>query len=261
MNPNEKIIRFATGAQCAQLSGMVAVALAKKFDGALAFSQAQIAITDKDQFAITELAEKFANEIFAISIDPWSEEKAKISHFYKTCFQDKKWKNPNWEQTAIPTGDVNLKRLEFVFSEMTAQEVLDSYAEHFGKGKVWKAWSESLTEVIDPTSVQPRPKGNYAMLHVGGDESDLLGKSYDDGIDENIIFMTPLEGIISTFRYCFETGKMYDVKGLTRFSTLDCYDFAMHMSGSTNGRFNVGSNYRGHRDPRYGLRQIVFQLF
>lgn len=258
MNPNEFAIKMATGPQCATLAQMVALALTKKFEGTLSFSQAQIAITDKDQFAINALAEKFAGEIFTIPVDSWTEEKRKISHFYKTCFSNKKWKNPNWEQTTIPAGDGNLKRLEFIFGEMTLQEAFDSYALYFGKDKVWKAWSQSLTEVIDPTSVQPRPKGNYAMLHVGGDEPDLLNKSYNDGVSKSIIFMIPLEGIISAFRYRFETGKMYDVIGVTRLSAFDRNGSAMLMCGGTDGRFNVGGFDRDYRYPDSGLRQVSF---
>ena len=82
-NSDEMAIMLASGPQCATLAQMVALALTKKFDGKLAFSQAQIAITDKNQFAVDLLAEKFVKEIFSISIDPWTEEKKKISLFYK----------------------------------------------------------------------------------------------------------------------------------------------------------------------------------
>lgn len=258
-NPEEVAIMLATGPQCATLAQMVALALTKKFDGKLAFSQAQIAITDKKQFAVDALAEKFASEIFAIPIDPWTEEKKKISLFYKTCFTDNKWKNPNWEQVTIPEPEGNLKRLEFIFIEtMTEDDALDAYALRFGKDKVWKAWSDALVKVIDRATVQLRPKQNYAGLHVGGDEPDLLGKSYDDGISENIIFMTPLEGIISAFRYRFETGKMYDVVGITRLSALDRYGNAMCMYRGSHGEFCMGGSNRGNCYPDYGLRQFRF---
>lgn len=258
MNPNEVTIMLATGPQCATLAQMVALALTKKFsEGKLSFSQAQIAITDSKQFVVNELAEKFVGEIFGISIDPWIEEKKKISHFYKSCFDDPKWKNPNWEQVTISTGKEELKRPEFIFSKMTVQEAFDAYALYFGKDKVWKAW-DNISKAIDHETVQPRPGKNYAILHIGGDEPDLLNKSYDDGISENIIFMTPLEGIISAFRYRFETGKMYDVVGVTRLSALDRNGFAMLVYGDADGRFNVDGHRRGNRDPDRGLRQVSF---
>lgn len=254
MNPNEKM---ATGAQCSTLAGIIAVALTKKFDGQLTFSQAQISITDKKQFDVNLFAGKFANEIFGISIDPWSEEKAKISHFYKTCFKNKKWKNPDWEHVMIPNEKDNLKHLEFIFLEMTEQEAFNAYADYFEKDKIWKFWDD-ITKNINTETIQQRPKQNYPMLHVGGDEPDLLGKSYDDGISENIIFMTPLEGIISAFRYSFETGKMYDVIGLTRLSALDNCGLAMNMCKARNGKFSIGSSNRVTRISQYGLRHVIF---
>jgi len=186
----------------------------------------------------------------------WSEEKAKISNFYKTCFKKKSW-IPNWEQVTIPTGNENLKRLEFIFLKMIVQEAFNAYADYFGKDKTWKAW-KNITKAINPKTVQPRPKQNYAMLHVGGDEPDLLNKSYDDGISENIISMTPLEGIISAFRYRFETGEMYDVIGETRLSALDCYGCAMYMCGDADGGFGVDSHNCVSRIPQSGLRQVSF---
>jgi hypothetical protein len=254
MNPNAKM---ATGAQCSTLAGMVAVALTKKFEGNLTFSQAQISITDKKQLDVNLLAEKFANEIFGIYIDLWSEEKAKISHFYKTCFKDKKWKNPDWEHSLIPGVNDNLKRLEFIFIKMTEQEAFNAYLDYFGKDNVWKAWDD-ITKNIDTKTIQQRPKQNYPILHVGGDEPDLLNKSYDDGISENIIFMTPLEGIISAFRYRFETGKMYDVIGLTRLSALGRNGDAVRMCRVNDGRFSVDSRNRVYRNSYNGLRQVVF---
>lgn len=187
----------------------------------------------------------------------WFEEKAKISNFYRICFKKKSW-IPNWEKVTIPTIEGNLKRPEFIFGEMTVQGAFNAYADFFGKDKVWKAWNESLTKVIDTTSVQPRPGGNYAILHVGGDEPDLPNKSYDDGVTSATIFMTPLEGIISVFRYRFETGEMYDVQGITRLSALDQGGYAMSMYRDIGGEFSVSGSNRGFRHPRYGLRQIVF---
>lgn len=258
MNPENLVIRLATGPQCATLASMVAVELTKKFEGKLSFPQAQIAITDKEQFDVKSLTEKFANEIFSIPIDPWFEEKRKISHFYKTCFSDNKWKNPNWEQVGFPSieGKENLKRPEFIFSQMTVDEAFEAYALYFGKDRVWKEWTYKLIEVIK--TVQPRPKQNYVMLHVGLNIPDLLNESYDDGISKNIIFMTPVEGIISAFRYRFETGKMYDVKRVTHLSALDQGHYAMCMYKSDDGEFNIGSLDRDYHNPDNGLRQVSF---
>lgn len=248
MNPNEKIIRFATGAQCAQLSGMVAVALAKKFDGALSFSQAQIAITDKDQFEVNELAEKFANEIFAVPINPWTEEMRKISHFYKTCFKDKKWKNPDLEHVVIPTIEGNLKRPEFIFKGMTEKEAIYAFSDYFGN----KVWGININ--INTETIQPRPNRNYIMMHAGGNVPDILGKNYDDGVSKKIIFMTPLEGIISAFRWYFETREMYGMT--TILSALDRRGSSIRMYADAGGLFGIDNNYRNYRSSKNGLRQV-----
>lgn len=197
------------------------------------------------------------NKIFSISTDPWSEEKAKISYFYKSCFKDNKWKNPDWEHTLISEAKDNMKRLEFIFLEMTEQEAFDAYVDYFGKDKTWKAWND-ITKNINHETIQSRPKHNYPMLHAGGDEPDLLNKSYNDGVGQNIIFMTPIEGIISAFRYRFETGKMYDVVGLTRLSALDRDGDAVSMYRYSNGEFHVDGGNRYIRFSDLGLRQIVF---
>lgn len=200
--------------------------------------------------------QKFLGLIDRVKKFLWGEEKSKISNFYKTCFKKKSW-IPNWEKVTIPTGDENLKRLEFIFPKMTVQEAFDAYADYFGKDKTWKAWDD-ITKAINPETVQPRPGENYTILHVGGDEPDLLNKSYDDGVSEAIIFMTPLEGIISAFRYRFETGKMYDVIGVTRLSALARHGDAMCLYGDADGEFCVDSRNRDRRGSQLGLRQIVF---
>jgi len=70
--------------------------------------------------------------------------------------------------------------------------------------------------------------------------------------------MVPLEGIISAFRHRFETGEMYDIVGVTRFSALDHCGSAVGMGQLGNGEFNVGRNFRDSRLSNYGLRQVSF---
>ena len=208
-----------------------------------------------NQQGLRATSKKITQRILWRNIDTWFEEKAKISHFYKTCFKDKKWKNPDWKRVMFPNGNNNMKRLEFIFFEMTEQEAFDAYSNYFGKDKAWKAWDD-ITKNINHETVQSRPKQNYAIFHVGGSEPDLLNKSYNDGISENIIFMTPLEGIISAFRYRFETDKMYDVIGLTRFSAIDCNGKAVYMCMNNNCKLAIGSFNCGNRYIHSGLRQV-----
>ena len=117
---------------------------------------------------------------------------------------------------------------------------------------MWDSYPEVIKEQ------QERPNGDYAICHVGEDELDMLDKSYDDGISENIKFMVPKEGIISAFRYRTETGKMYDVKGLTRFAALDSDGDAINMCRISDGRFHIDNEDCDYRYCARGLRQVSF---
>jgi len=191
--------------------------------------------------------------------DIFFEEKEKISHFYKTCFKDEKWRNPDFGLTLFPEITGNLKRPEYIFPEMNKviDVAFDSYADYFGKDKVYKAWKK-IADAMDYKSIQSRPEKDYIYLHVGGDEPDLLNYSYNDGVGQNILFMTPLEGIIAAFRYRFETGRMYDVVGLTRFAALDQNGRAMFMYWDYDGKFYVDGRGRDLRNSERGLRQVSF---
>lgn len=220
-------------------------------------------ITSWDQQELRAISKRATQKILGLEkrrkYDIFFEEKEKISHFYKTCFKDEKWRNPNFELTLFPEITGNLKRPEYIFPEMSKviDVAFDSYADYFGKDKVYKAW-KNIADAMDYKSIQSRPEEDYIFLHVGGDEPDLLNYSYNNGVDKNILFMTPLEGIIAAFRYRFETGKMYDVVGLTRLAALDQNGGAMLMCKDINGKFCVDSRNRDNRSPECGLRQVSF---
>jgi len=249
MNP-KKEVRLASGPQCATLAQMVALELTKTFEGKLTFDQAQVSITDREQLDVKKLAEKFCEEIFGIKADPWTEEKKRIETFYRKFFN----REIDWSKVSLPEKIVGMNRLEYVFADISENALFEAYAKKFGKDNVWKYYS-SITQAIK--SQQARPTGDYAVCHVGGDEPDMLGLSYDDGVEKEIKFMIPKEGILAAFRYRAETGKMYDVKGLTRFSALDSDGGAMCMCRGDGG-FYVGGGSRGSRYPHYGLRQVSF---
>lgn len=211
-----------------------------------------------DQGELRLFAKKVTQKFLKLkNSDPWVGEKVKIEKFYRVCF-GKKWVL-NWSEVKFPAVIGNLKRPEFIFPEMNKviDVAFDAYAKRFGQDKVWKAWKK-IAEAMNYETVQPRPGQSYVMLHVGGDEPDLLGYSYDMGIEQGILFMTSLEGIISAFRYRFETGKMYDVVGLTRLAALDHFGDAICMCGGSNGKFLMGSYDRGDRYPFGGLRRVCF---
>ncbi|MCE9585390.1 hypothetical protein K8Q94_02090 [Candidatus Nomurabacteria bacterium] len=219
-------------------------------DGGFSFDQAQhFVLSDKKE--LEELTEKFCEEVLGVKVDHWTEEKRKIEIFYKKFFN----RQVDWTKLSLPVKTEKMSRLEVIFSDITEDQALEAYAKKFGKDAVWKYY-DSITDAI--REQQARPEGDYPMCHVGGDEPDMLGKSYDDGIEAGTKFMVPKEGIIAAFRHRTETSKMYDVKGLTRFAALDSGGHAMFMIRRDYGQFYIGSGHRGGRLSDHGLRQVGF---
>src|SRR3989338_3482313 len=190
-------------------------------EGNFSFEEANYCILN-DEKALEKLTEKFCEEIFGVKVDVWTEEKRRIEKFYKKFFN----RDVDWSKVSLPVKSGKMSRLDFIFSDITEDDALTAYAKQFGKDSVWKAW-DSINKTI--MTEQERPAGDYPYAHVGGDEPDMLGLSYDDGIEKAVKFMVQKEGIISAFRHRTETGKMYDVKGVTRFSALDSDGYAMSM--------------------------------
>lgn len=219
-------------------------------DGGLSFEQANNLVLS-DEKTLEKLTEKFCEEIIGVKVDQWVEEKRRIEKFYKKFFN----RTIYWTKFSLSMKNEKMNHLDFSFSDITEDQYFEAYAQKFGKDAIWKYYN-SITEAIKEQ--QTRPTGDYPYCHVGGDEPDLLNKSYDDGISENIKFMIPKEGIISAFRYRVETGKMYDIKGFTRFATLDSYGNAMGMGRDRCGRFHIGRGSRDRPDPDRGLRQVDF---
>lgn len=181
----------------------------------------------------------------------WAEEKSKIEKFYKEYFN----RTIDWSSVSLPAKSDIFKKIEYIFTDITEDQILKAYAKKFGRDKMYLAW-ESVTSAI--AEQQSRPVGDRVFSHVGGLEPDLLNKSYHDGISEGIKFMIPKEGFIASFRERTETGNMYDVVGITRFAALDRCGGAMYMYRNTYGRFYVDGLNRDSRNSQYGLRQIGF---
>jgi hypothetical protein len=204
-----------------------------------------------------ELKKKL-RETFSVSIsvpDILQEERQKIEKFYAECFGIK---TIGWDKAPVPVTDISgMKVLEYTPVQLTEDQIFEGYAKKFGKDSVWKAY-ESISKAIQ--TQQSRPTEDYCFLHKGGTEPDSehLNKSYDDFSGDGNNYMVPREGMIAAMRYRFETGKMYDVKGLTRFHALDSDGNAMGMYRFFNGQFGIGRNNRGNRDSVSGPRQLVF---
>jgi len=247
---NQKFVPATSGQLLAmgfKIAGTVTRLLSES--GKISFEMGNHFVLSEEK-ELEKITENFCKEIFGIEIDPWTEEKRRIEVFYKKFFGV----TIDWSLISVPVMG-KMKRLDVVFPTITDDQYFEAYAKKFGKDAVWKNYN-SITGSI--REQQTRPVNNYAYCHAGGDEPDILNKSYDDGINEAIKFMTPKEGIISAFRYRSETGKMYDVKGVTYFSVLDRDGCAMSMYRGTDGLFSVDSCYRDHRYPDYGLRQVDF---
>lgn len=187
--------------------------------------------------------------------DVWSEERSKIIIFYETCFGGK-W-IPRLDEISFPQPTPSLNHPEFIFSSMTEQEAFDAYAKYFGRDNVWEALN-GINQKIDRSSIQKRPNRDYAIFHAGGREPDLLNYSYNDAIKKNIVFMTPLEGIISAFRYRFETKEMWDVVGITKLSAIACDNYAIGMYGSKSGKYHMATYSRVVRQLTDGVREVVY---
>ena len=219
-------------------------------EGNFGFEEANRLILN-DEKALEKLTEKFCEEIFGIKADQWTEEKRRIEKFYKKFFD----RTIDWSKISLPTKKEGMNKLEVIFSDITEDEIYNAYAKQFGKDSVWK-YCDKIAKMIQIQ--QERPDGDYAICHVGGDEPDMLGKSYDDGVNARIKFMIPKEGIIAAFRYRTETGKMYDVKGITRFAALDDGGSAMGMRRNVDDQFYIDFDSRGSRNSGNGLRQVNF---
>ncbi|MBU0611990.1 hypothetical protein KKB58_00990 [Patescibacteria group bacterium] len=243
--------RLATSGQLSAVGFKIASTVTRVLgEGNFGFEEANHLILNNEK-ALEKLTEKFCEEIFGIKADQWVEEKRRIERFYKKFFN----RTVDWLKISMPVKKEGMNRLEVIFSDITEDDVFNAYAKQFRKDSVWKYYN-SITKAI--REQQLRPEGDYVISHVGGDEPDILNKSYDDGINEGVKFMVPKEGLISAFRHRIETNKMYDVKGITRFAALDSDGSAMDMDRNSFGKFCISSSDRDDRDSGSGLRQVDF---
>ena len=233
MNDNKE--KEATGAQYAQFGLMISLRTTKTLgEKNFSFDAMQQLLGDPDK-PVDSIVDKVVREIFGIKVD--------------------------WKGIAIPTGPAEFKHLELILKELTEDQIYNAYAKKFGKDKVWKYY-DSISKTInrDKGGEALRPKGNYLILHLGGDEPDVkhLNKSYNDFSDDGNKYMIVKEGMIAAMRYRFETDKMYDGKGFTRFHSLLADGNAMYMCGNGRGQFRISGFDRGNRDSDHGPRQVVF---
>lgn len=244
---------LASGGQNARLGLIITNGVIDAVDGHFTIDEMQEIL--KNETLIRSCTTKIVSELMAIPLDLWSDQKKKIDRFYKSIFSF----TIDWSKIMIYQKVEGFDSLEYVSCKLTEDDIFNAYAKKFGKDSVWKYY-DNIHKVIKEQ--QTRQSDDYSFSHRGGIEPDEehLNKSYDDFYDDRNIYMVIKEGLIAAFRYRFETGNMWDVKGLTRFHTLDSHGSALGMgrNGNGSGQFNVSTRHRGSRHSFYGPRQISF---
>lgn len=262
MNP-KKNGRPATSTQESTLGNSVGLAVTKAIGGKLTFDQAQIAITDPEQFAVNALAMKFVKEIFEIPSDPWFEKKKRISIFYNTCFKDKRWHNPTFKDVQLPKGSSSFKELRFVFAEMTFKELREAYFDYFRGKKMPKYWDKkdesSYCNNIAEETIPQRPLSNYFFLHKDGppDVPETISKEKLRKMNT----MSPKEAMIAEFQYRFETGKSYDEYNATLVNAL-----SFELVKDTGGLALSNGKKIPFSPPEYesgieGVRKVPYKVY
>ena len=240
---------LASGAQYARLGLTISNGVIAAIDGHLTIEEMQQIL--KNENFIRECATKIASEVLNIPIDQWFEQKTKIQRFYRSCFQ----LSVNWSKVLLPGKVEGVNFLEYVSEHLTEDDIFNAYAKKFGKDKVYTSYDNIRKSIKEQQIV---PTGDYAFSHRGGIEPDVehLNKSYNDFFQDGNDYMVIKEGLITTFRYRFETANTWGSKGLTRFHTLSEDSNDMFIYCNVNGQINVCRSSRDHKDADNGPRQV-----
>jgi len=242
---------FATGGQNARLGLIITGGVINAIDGYFTVEEMQ-EILQNETF-IRESTKEIVSKLLGIQLDLWADQKKKIERFYKSIFNH----TIDWSKVKLPVKVTGFDSLEYVLPRLTENDIFNAYAKKFGKDAVWKYYDNIHKAIREQ---QSRPNENYTFSHCGGIEPDVehLNKSYDDFYQDGNYYMVPKEGLLSAFRYRFETGNMWDIKGVTRFHTLDSVGYALYMYRDVDGQFGVSNGNRGLRHSGSGPRQISF---
>ncbi len=259
--PKQKQIRrvmnnaktLASGAQNARFGLIVTNGVINAIDGKFTIKEMQELL--KNESLIRDITTKVTSEVMSIPLDPWADQKKKIERFYKSNFGI----DIDWSTVVLPQYDKNRPRLEYVHADFNCKRYIDAYKNKF-KDESVAINTYSQDPDSDIQTQQERPQGNYCFAWAGNREPDTehLGKSYDDFCNDGNHYMVPKEGIIIVSRERFESGKMLDVKGYTRFHALGPGGFALCMFRIHVFQFFVSNSLRDFRFSDYGPRQICF---
>jgi uncharacterized protein YktA (UPF0223 family) len=142
---------------------------------------------------------------------------------------------------------------------MDEDQIMEAYAKKWGINLY--RYMKPAASKIDRKSEQKRPNGLYVFAHCGGDEPDQahLGKSYDDAMAANMIFMNSREYLLATGFHRFTRECFMDVKGWTRTSSL--WSDGRLVNGywdSDDSKLYLRYGNRDYRNSGYGPRELIF---
>lgn len=245
---------LASAMQKAQIIGVYASMLMELFESLTA---------SKAQYLLSDLGKKKLKSdlrgYFDIEIDPWATQKANLERFWKVLFPEY---TINWDDFVLPEYSDRYPHLNIMPAGFTAEQIYAGITTctKFSFKQRTKYYDDIDKALRDAKFVQSRPIGNYAWADGGTDEPDQehLNKSYDDSINAGLIFMGPIEYILSCAFKEFLTGKVYDVKGATRLSVLDSGGYAMGGGWSSGADSCLDWNDRDYRYSDSGPRVVVF---
>ena len=139
------------------------------------------------------------------------------------------------------------------YPQIKTSEYLDEMRKLLGEDMVYCYLSNEELDKLCP----PPKEVEYTKFEASIEpDKQHLNKSYDDFSKENKKFMTLRQGILLNLSVYKITGERFDVKGITRASTLDSDGFAMCMCRDDVGRFRIGRYYRDGRNAGDGPREI-----
>jgi hypothetical protein len=244
---------LASAMQKAQIMGVYVSMLMELFES-LRVSKAKYLLSDLGK---KKLKSDLAG-YFEIQIDPWATQKANLERFWLTVFNYQ----INWDDFVLPEYSDRYPHLNIIPTGFTAEQIFAGITQctKFTFKKRTKYYSDIDKALRDAKAIQSRPTGNYAFADGGTDEPDQehLNKSYDESINAGLMFMGPVEYLLSCAFKEFMTGKPYDVKGVTRLSVLDSDGDAMRGFWHDDCGSYLGWRDRDHRYPDCGPRVVVF---
>lgn len=106
-------------------------------------------------------------------------------------------------------------------TDLNEDQIFNRITAYFKVGQY--AYKLPVADNINRKVEQKRPQGLYVFAHCGGDEPDAehLGKSYNDAMGQDLLFLNPKEYLLATgFHRWINKDHFMDVKGWTRTSSL-----------------------------------------